>query len=40
VDESVLNTLATSFQASGYRLRELVLDVVSNDAFSSVAPQL
>jgi hypothetical protein len=39
VDGSVLNALATSFQASGYQLRELVLDLVTNDAFSSVAPQ-
>lgn len=40
VDGSVLNALAASFQASGYQLRELVLDVVTNDAFSTVAPQL
>ncbi len=40
VDGSVLNALATSFQASGYELRELVLDVVTNDAFSTVAPHL
>lgn len=39
VDRSVLNALATSFEASGFRLRELVLDVVTNDAFSYVAPQ-
>lgn len=39
VDGSVLNALATSFQASGFKLQELVLDVVSNDAFFSVAPQ-
>jgi hypothetical protein len=39
VDGSVLNTLAASFQASGFKLRELILDVVSNDAFSSVAAQ-
>jgi len=39
VDASVLNALSASFQTSGYKLRELVLDVVSNDAFSSVAPQ-
>jgi len=39
VDGSVLNTLAASFQANGYKLRELILDVVTNDAFSSVAPQ-
>ena len=39
VDGSVLNTLAASFQASGYKLRELILEVVTNEAFSSVAPQ-
>jgi hypothetical protein len=39
VDRSVLNTLAASFQASGYKLRELILDVVTNDAFTAVAPQ-
>ncbi|WP_437475761.1 DUF1592 domain-containing protein [Sorangium sp. So ce1014] len=39
VDGSVLNTLAASFEASGLKLRDLVLDVVTNEAFSSVAPQ-
>ncbi len=39
VDGSVLHSLAASFQASGYQLRQLVLDVVTHDAFSSVAPQ-
>lgn len=39
VDGSVLNALAADFQASGYKLRDLVLDVVTSDAFSSVAPQ-
>lgn len=39
VDGSVLNALASSFETSGFKLRELVLDVVTNDAFSSVAPQ-
>jgi hypothetical protein len=38
-DQSVLNTLADSFKASGYKLRELILDVVTNDAFTAVAPQ-
>lgn len=38
-DYSVLNTLADSFQASGYKLRELILDVVTSDAFTAVAPQ-
>jgi hypothetical protein len=39
VDGSVLNSLAASFQANGYKMRELILDVVTSDAFSSVAPQ-
>ncbi|WP_437302173.1 DUF1592 domain-containing protein [Sorangium sp. So ce388] len=39
VDGSVVNTLAASFEASGFALRELVLDVVTNQAFSAVAPQ-
>ena len=40
VDGSILNALSASFEASGYQLRQLVLDVVTTDAFSSVAPQL
>ncbi|WP_437965669.1 DUF1592 domain-containing protein [Sorangium sp. So ce260] len=39
VDGSVLAALADSFEASGFKLRDLVLDVVTNEAFSSVAPQ-
>jgi hypothetical protein len=39
VDGSVLNALAVSFETSGYKLRELVLDLVTHEAFSSVAPQ-
>ncbi len=39
VDGSVLNALADSFQTSGYDFRRLILDVVTHDAFSSVAPQ-
>jgi hypothetical protein len=39
VDGSVVNSLAASFQASGFKLRDLVLDVVTHDAFSAVAPQ-
>jgi hypothetical protein len=39
VDGSVLNTLAAAFNASGFKLRDLILAVVTNDAFSSVAPQ-
>jgi hypothetical protein len=39
VDGSVLNTLAAAFNASGFKLRDLILAVVTNDAFSTVAPQ-
>ena len=39
VDGSVLNTLATAFKASGFKMRDLILAVVTNDAFSVVAPQ-
>ena len=39
VDGSVLNTLATAFKTSGFKLRDLILAVVTNDAFSLVAPQ-
>jgi len=39
VDASVLNELTTSFQASGFKLRELVVDTVTHAAFSAVAPQ-
>jgi hypothetical protein len=39
VDGSVLNTLAVSFEASGFKLRDLVLDIVTHDAFATVAPQ-
>ena len=39
VDASVLNALATAFKASGFKLRDLILAVVTNDAFSVVAPQ-
>jgi hypothetical protein len=38
-DGSVLNVLADSFSASGFRLRDLILDVVTDDSFSTVAPQ-
>ena len=40
VDGSALNTVATAFEASGFKLRELILAVVTNEAFASVAPQL
>ncbi len=39
VDGSVLNTLATAFKASGFKMRDLILAVATNDAFSVVAPQ-
>jgi hypothetical protein len=39
VDGSVINALAASFQASGFKLRDLVVDIVAHEAFSSVAPQ-
>jgi hypothetical protein len=38
-DGSVLNDLGASFQTSGFRLRDLVVDIAAHDAFSSVAPQ-
>jgi hypothetical protein len=39
VDGSVVNALAASFEASGFKLRDLVLATVTHDAFSAVAPQ-
>jgi len=39
VDGSVLNTLAKAFNASGHKMRDLILAVVTHDAFSTVAPQ-
>jgi hypothetical protein len=39
VDGSVVNSLNSSFQTSGFKLRDLVLDVVTHEAFSAVAPQ-
>jgi hypothetical protein len=39
VDGSVLNALAESFEASGFKLRELIVDVVTHEAFSSVSAQ-
>jgi len=40
VDVSVLNELTASFLASGFKLRDLVVDTVTHTAFSAVAPQL
>jgi len=39
VDGSVVNSLAASFESSGYQLRDLLVATVTHDAFSSVAPQ-
>ncbi len=39
VDGSVINDLITSFESSGYQLRDLVLATVTHEAFSTVAPQ-
>jgi len=38
-DGSVLNSLATSFKAGNLKMRDLILAVVTHDAFTSVAPQ-
>jgi hypothetical protein len=38
-DGSVLNSVAATFNASGSKMRDLILAVVTSDAFSSVAPQ-
>ena len=38
-DGSVLNALAAAFYGSGYKMRDLIVAVVTHDAFSSVAPQ-
>jgi hypothetical protein len=39
VDGSVLNALESAFNASGFKMRDLIVAIVTNDAFSSVAPQ-
>jgi hypothetical protein len=39
LDGTVLNALATSFQASGFQLRQLILDIATHEAFSAVVPQ-
>jgi hypothetical protein len=38
-DGTVLNALATAFETSGFKMRDLILSVVTHDAFSTVAPQ-
>jgi hypothetical protein len=40
VDAGVVQALTASFKASGYRLRSLILEIVTSEAFGSVAPQL
>jgi hypothetical protein len=40
VDASVIQALTQSFQAAGHRLQSLILDVITSEAFASVAPQL
>jgi Protein of unknown function (DUF1592)/Protein of unknown function (DUF1588)/Protein of unknown function (DUF1585)/Protein of unknown function (DUF1595)/Protein of unknown function (DUF1587) len=39
VDEKLIFDLATSFKSSGYRFQSLILDLVSSQAFTAVAPQ-
>jgi hypothetical protein len=39
VDASVVNALGASFEASGFKLPTLILDIVAHDAFSIVSPQ-
>ncbi len=39
VDGTVINDLISSFETSGYQLRDLVLATVTHEAFSAVAPQ-
>ncbi|RYZ07610.1 MAG: DUF1588 domain-containing protein [Myxococcales bacterium] len=39
VDGAVVNDLISSFEASGYQLRDLVVAAATHDAFSAVAPQ-
>jgi hypothetical protein len=38
-DGTVVNALAASFEASGFKLPSLILDIVSHDAFTVVSPQ-
>jgi hypothetical protein len=39
VDGSVVNALGASFEASGFKLPALILDIVAQDAFTVVSPQ-
>ncbi len=38
-DASVIQTLDAAFSASGYKFRDLILDVITHEAFAAVAPQ-
>ena len=38
-DLGVIDELAASFEASGYKFRELALNIATHEAFSLVAPQ-
>jgi hypothetical protein len=38
VDGSVLNELLATFATSGWKLRDLVVEIATHDAFSTVAP--
>ena len=38
-DLGTIDELATSFEASGYKFRELALNVATHETFSLVAPQ-
>lgn len=38
VDATVVSALQSSFAASDYRLKQLLLDIVTSDAFAAVAP--
>ncbi len=40
VDELVIRALNQSFHDSGFRLKQLILDLVATEAFAAVAPQI
>jgi hypothetical protein len=39
VDRGVVDGLSASFEASGFKMRDLILSIVTHDSFSAVAPQ-
>jgi hypothetical protein len=39
LDGSVVNAVAASFEASGFKLPSLILEIVAQDAFALVSPQ-